>query len=79
MLNNNNIAALSQTINLNSKNNDINGKSVLEFKSKTIDLALQRLPLQLSEPLHLNDVLQELVITEHNKNQKNNLAFHKNG
>ena len=72
VLNNNNTAALSQTINLNSKNNDFNGKNVLEFKSKTVDLALQRLPLQLTEPLLKNDVLQEINITEHTKNQKRN-------
>jgi type IX secretion system PorP/SprF family membrane protein len=75
VLNNNNTAALSQTINLNSKNNDFNGKNVLEFKSKTIDLALQRLPLQLTEPLLKNDVLQEINITEHTKNQKRNYSL----
>lgn len=72
---NNNTAAQSQTINVNSKNNDINRKSVLEFKSKTIDLALQRLPLQLTELLLHNDVLQELNITEHTKNQKRNFSL----
>ena len=76
MLNNNNTAAaLSQTINLNYKNNDFNGKNVLEFKSKTVDLALQRLPLQLTEPLLQNDVLQEINITEHTKNQKSNYSL----
>ena len=75
VLNNNNIAALSQTINLNSKNNDFNGKNVLEFKSKTVDLALQRLPLQLTEPLLQNDVLQEINFTEHTKNQKRNYSL----
>ena len=75
ILNNNKTKVLSSTINKDPKNNDFNATSVLQLKSKTMDLALQRMPLQLTELLLQDNVSEALNTTSHTKNQKKNLSL----
>ena len=75
ILNNNKTKILSSTINKDPKNNDFNATSVLQLKSKTMDLALQRMPLQLTELLLQDNVSEALNTTSHTKNQKKNLSL----
>ena len=75
ILNNNKTKVLSSTINKDPINNDFNVTSVLQLKSKTMDLALQRMPLQLTELLLQDNVSEALNTTSHTKNQKKNLSL----
>ena len=75
ILNNNKTKVLSSTINKDPINNDFNATSVLQLKSKTMDLALQRMPLQLTELLLQDNVSEALNTTSHTKNQKKNLSL----
>ena len=75
ILNNNKTKILSSTINKDPINNDINATSSLQLKSKTMDLALQRMPLQLTELLLQDNVSEALNTTSHTKNQKKNLSL----
>ena len=75
ILNNNKTKILSSTINKDPKNSDFNSTSALQLKSKTMDLALQRMPLQLTELLLQDNVSEALNTTSHTKNQKKNLSL----
>ena len=75
ILNNNKTKILSSTINKDPINNDFNATSALQLKSKTMDLALQRMPLQLTELLLQDNVSEALNTTSHTKNQKKNLSL----
>ena len=75
ILNNNKTKVLSSTINKDPVNNDFNATSVLQLKSKTMDLALQRMPLQLTKLLLQDNVSEALNTTSHTKNQKKNLSL----
>jgi type IX secretion system PorP/SprF family membrane protein len=72
---NNKTKVLSSTINKDPIINDFNATSVLQLKSKTMDLALQRMPLQLTELLLQDNVSEALNTTSHTKNQKKNLSL----
>lgn len=75
ILNNNKTKILSSTINKDPKNSDFNSTSALQLKSKTMDLALQRMPLQHTELLLQDNVSEALNTTSHTKNQKKNLSL----
>ncbi|MCH1479142.1 MAG: hypothetical protein L7U23_03515, partial [Crocinitomicaceae bacterium] len=75
ILNNNKTKVLSSTINKDPIINDFNATSVLQLKSKMMDLALQRMPLQLTELLLQDNVSEALNTTSHTKNQKKNLSL----
>lgn len=75
ILNNNKTKIPSSTINKDPKNSDFNSTSALQLKSKTMDLALQRMPLQLTELLLQDNVSEALNTTSHTKNQKKNLSL----
>ncbi|MDB4648987.1 type IX secretion system membrane protein PorP/SprF [Crocinitomicaceae bacterium] len=75
ILNNNKTKILSSTINKDPINNDFNATSALQLKSKTMDLALQRMPLQLTELLLQDNVSEALNTTSHTKSQKKNLSL----